>query len=237
MPDFFSNEKANQRPDPEVKKYVSRGGIKIEHAFRDLGLSVKNKNAVDVGASTGGFTDFLLQNGANHVSTIDVGYGIIAWKLRIDPRVSVFERTNIRYFDIKKLPFMSDFTVVDVSFISIKTIFLKLLELTNCMGEILILFKPQFELKKNEVEKGGIIKQKNLHIISLNRITEFMSEIKLKVEGLSFSKIRGTKGNIEFWIYIKKDFVKTRLNIKKTCSEYDKIIKRTVNAAHNYFEH
>ncbi len=236
MPGSFSNEKASQKPDPEGKNYVSRGGIKIENAFRDLYLSVKNKNAVDVGASTGGFTDFLLKNGASHVSAIDVGYGIIAWKLRTDPRVSVFERTNIRYFDIKKLPYISDFTVIDVSFISVKTIFPKLLELTKNRGEILILYKPQFELKKNEVEKGGIIKDKNLHVVSLKRITEFISELKLKVEGLSFSKIKGTKGNIEFWIYIKKDFVKRGLNIKKTYNMYDRIIKRTVDDAHSFFE-
>ena len=143
--------------------------------------------------------------------------------------------SNIRYFDTEKLPFVPDFTVTDVSFISIKTIFFNLLELTKDKGEILILFKPQFELKRHEVEKGGIIKNKNLHFESLKRIISFISELKLEVEGITFSKIQGAKGNIEFWIYIFKDFVKGRLNIKKTITNYDKIIHEVVIAAHDYF--
>jgi len=236
LPGFCSSEKANNKNDSKEIFYVSRGGIKIEYAFRDLNLTVNNKNAVDVGASTGGFTDFLLKNGAKQIATIDVGYGILAWKLRIDPRVIVFERTNIRYFDIKKLPFISDFTVTDVSFISIKTIFPKLLELTKNKGELLILLKPQFELKRHEVEKGGVIKNKELHVESLKRATGFISELELEVEGMTFSKLKGTKGNIEFWIYIIKDFVKDRLNIKKTVTNYDKIINRVVDTAYDYFD-
>ena len=165
-----------------------------------------------------------------------MGYGILAWKLRIDPRVIVFERTNVRYFDAAKLPFLADFTVTDVSFISIKTVFPKLLEMTRPKGELLILFKPQFELAKNEVEKKGIIRSKELHIESLKRISYFISGLKLKVEGFTFSKIKGAKGNIEFWIYLKNDFIEEGSKNKKTEDNYVKIIRKVVNTAHDHFK-
>src|SRR4030042_5601168 len=147
-------------PDSKIeiipeKPYVSRGGIKLEGVFKELGISAAGKKAIDIGSSTGGFTDFLLKNGVEKIIDIDVGYGQLSWEIRNSPKVVVFERINIRKLDISKLPFTSEITVVDVSFISIRKIFSKILELTDTNGEILLLVKPQFELMKDEVERKG----------------------------------------------------------------------------------
>ena len=210
--------------------YVSRGGLKIEGAFKDLGISITGKKAVDIGSSTGGFTDFLLKNGADKIIDIDVGYGKLSWKLRNSPRVTVLERTNIRHLDLKRIPFISNFAVVDVSFISIKMIFNKILEITDKNGEILLLVKPQFELKKNEVESKGIIRDKKLHCKVLSDITEFIIKHPVKIIDFTFSKIKGAKGNIEFWIFLRKCFKKAKYIIN-----YDKIIRDIVGRAHKYF--
>src|SRR4030066_157739 len=151
-------------PDSKIeiipeKPYVSRGGIKMEGVFKELGLSAEGKKAIDIGSSTGGFTDFLLKNGAEKIIDIDVGYGQLSWPIRNSSRVTVLERTNIRNLDINTLPFTSNITVVDVSFISIKKIFNKILELTGIGGEILLLVKPQFELAREEVENKGKIRK------------------------------------------------------------------------------
>lgn len=210
--------------------YVSRGGLKIEGAFNDLGLSIRGKRAVDIGSSTGGFTDFLLQKGAAKIIDIDVGYGGLSWKLRNSPRVTVMERTNIRDLDINKLPFITDFAVADVSFISLKKIFEKILDITSKNGEILLLVKPQFELKKDEVEKRGIIKNKNLHFKVLKEIKDFVLKYQVKIKGFTFSRIKGAKGNIEFWIFLIKCSKEAKYIIN-----YDKIIKVIVEKAHIYF--
>jgi 23S rRNA (cytidine1920-2'-O)/16S rRNA (cytidine1409-2'-O)-methyltransferase len=210
--------------------YVSRGGLKLEGAFKDLGLSISGKKAVDIGSSTGGFTDFLLQNGAAKIIDIDVGYGGLSWKLRNSPRVTVLERTNVRDLEVKKIPFIPDFAVVDVSFISIKKIFEKVLEITSKNGEILILIKPQFELKKDEVENKGIIKNRYLHYKVLKEIKDFIVEYPVKIKNFTFSKIKGAKGNIEFWIFLVKCFKGA-----KYIKNYDKIIREVVEKAHVYF--
>ncbi len=221
--------------DSEIKiisknPYVSRGGLKLEGAFKDLGISISGKKAIDVGSSTGGFTDFLLKNGADKILDIDVGYGKLSWELRNSPRVTVLERTNIRHLNMEKIPFILNFAVVDVSFISIKKIFSKILELTDKNGEILLLVKPQFELKKNEVENKGIIRDKKLHYKVLFDITEFIMKFPVKIVDFAFSKIKGAKGNIEFWIFLRKC-----LKGAKYIINYDKIIKDIVDGAHNYF--
>lgn len=161
---------------------------------------------------------------------IDVGYGQLSWEIRNSPRVVVFERTNIRYLDIGKLPFIADFTVVDVSFISIKKIFSKILELTAKNGEILLLVKPQFELKKDEVESKGIIRNRKLHYKVLLEVTEFIKKFPVEIKSFTFSKIKGAKGNIEFWIFLIKSFKEA-----KSILNYDKIIKDVVDRAHFYF--
>jgi len=212
------------------KPYVSRGGLKLEGVFKELGLSAAGKRAIDIGSSTGGFTDFLLQNGVEKIIDIDVGYGQLSWQIRNSPLVTVLERTNIRNLDISKLPFTSNITVVDVSFISIKKIFNKILELTDTNGEILLLVKPQFELAKEEVESKGIIRNKDLHQKVLGEIAEFVIKFPIKIKNFTFSKIKGFRGNIEFWVFLIKSFKEA-----ETVSNYDKIIKDVVDSAHQYF--
>lgn len=215
--------------------YVSRGGLKLEKAIEEFKLEVEGKNAIDVGASTGGFTDFLIKSGIKKVVAIDVGYGQLSWNLRQSPKVIVLDRTNIRYLDVKKLPFSADLTVVDVSFISIRTIFSKILDITEENGQILLLVKPQFEVEKGEVEKGGVIKNENLHLKVLTGIVKFIDSFDIEIIDLTFSKIKGARGNIEYWIYIRKISKKSKINNKKTVLNYDKIITKAVKQSHNYF--
>jgi 23S rRNA (cytidine1920-2'-O)/16S rRNA (cytidine1409-2'-O)-methyltransferase len=219
----------------EKSPYVSRGGLKLEKAIEEFKLEVEGKNAIDVGASTGGFTDFLIKSGIKKVVAVDVGYGQLSWNLRQSPEVIVLDRTNIRYLDVKKLPFLANLTVVDVSFISIKTIFSKIIDITEENGEILLLVKPQFEVEKDEVEKGGVIKNKNLHLKVLSGIVKFINSFDIEIVDLTFSKIKGARGNIEYWIYIRKISKKSKINNKKTILNYDKIITKVVEQSHNYF--
>jgi len=223
----------------EDMPYVSRGGAKLEKAFLDFGLNARGKKAIDVGSSTGGFTDFLLQSGADKVLGIDVGYGQLSWNLRQSPKVIVMERTNIRNISIQKIPFLSDLTVVDVSFISIKTIFKNLLDITSDGGEILILIKPQFEAAREDVQKGGVIRSKELHQKTLQEVIEAVNNYGVEIKNITFSKLQGAKGNIEFWLYVKKTIKKnkiTEINNKKTELNYDKIITDIVEEAHKYFK-
>ena len=223
----------------EDMPYVSRGGVKLEKAFLDFGLNARGKKAIDVGSSTGGFTDFLLQSGADKVLAIDVGYGQLSWNLRQSPKVIVMERTNIRNISPQKIPFLSDITVVDVSFISIKTIFKNLLEITSDDGEILILIKPQFEAAREDVEKGGVIRSKELHQKTLQEVIEAVNNYGVEIKSITFSKLQGAKGNIEFWLYVKKTIKKnkiTKINNKKTELNYDKIITNIVEEAYKYFK-
>jgi 23S rRNA (cytidine1920-2'-O)/16S rRNA (cytidine1409-2'-O)-methyltransferase len=219
--------------------YVSRGGVKLEKAFLDFGLNAYGKKAIDVGSSTGGFTDFLLKSGADKVLAVDVGYGQLSWNLRQSSKVIVMERTNIRNVSNQKIPFLSDITVVDVSFISIKTIFKNLLDITSDNGEIIILVKPQFEAAREEVEKGGLIKRKEIHQKILQDIIETISNCSIEIKNITFSKLKGAKGNIEFWLYIKKISKKNKIseiNIKKTKVNYDRIITDIVEEAYKYFK-
>lgn len=210
--------------------YVSRGGLKLEGVFSELGLDPSGKLATDIGSSTGGFTDFLLKNGAEKVTAIDVGYGLLSWELRKSSRVHILERTNIRYLDIKKLPYKSDITTVDVSFISIKKIIKKILELTRENGEILLLFKPQFELQRQEVKNKGIVKDSDLHRKSLKDMARFLEDLPVIIRAITFSRIKGTKGNIEFWIYLRNSINSAKSNIN-----YDKIIDDVISNAHIFF--
>ena len=214
----------------EKMPYVSRGGLKIEGVFNDLGLDVSGKLAADIGSSTGGFTDFLIQKGAERVVSIDVGYGLLDWKLRNSDKVDLLEKTNIRYLDINKIPYKTDITVVDVSFISIKKIMEKIIELTNSSGKILLLLKPQFELGRKDIANKGIIKDPDLHSKALCGMIDYLKDLPVSILDIKFSRIKGARGNIEFWIYLKnsKTIAKSDLN-------YDKIIQGTVNAAHLFF--
>jgi 23S rRNA (cytidine1920-2'-O)/16S rRNA (cytidine1409-2'-O)-methyltransferase len=223
-------------PDGQaIKKYVSRGGIKIEKVFKDFCLSAENKKFIDIGASTGGFTDFILQNGAGHVTAVDVGYGIIDWQLRNSSKVTLLERTNIKDVTPEMLEHLSDFTVVDVSFISLCAIFKKILDITRSGGEILMLVKPQFEADKEDVGAKGLVTNRLTHKKVLKKICIFISSFKLEVECMTFSKIKGMKGNMEYWIYLKKNFFKNAPNQQESSAKYDKIVNEVVELAHGYF--
>ncbi len=189
----------------EKMKYVSRGGYKLEKAVSEFSLNLDGKTCIDVGASTGGFTDCMLQNNAAKVISVDVGYGQFAWKLRCDERVVVFEKTNIRYLEPEKLGEKCDFASIDVSFISLTKVIGPVLNLLKDNGEIVALIKPQFEAGKEKVGKKGVVKEKSTHIEVMEKITDFAFENDLTVKGLSFSPIKGPEGNIEYLIYMGKD--------------------------------
>lgn len=185
----------------ERHKFVSRGGEKLAAALDRFGLDVADAHSVDVGASTGGFTDCLLQRGAADVVAVDVGYGQLAWSLRTDPRVTVVERTNIRYADPEDLGAPFDLVVVDVSFISLKRVLPHLIALLGREGDIVALVKPQFEAGKARVGKKGVVRDSEVHEDVLRMSAQAVQEAGLTVRGLTFSPIKGPEGNIEFWLW------------------------------------
>lgn len=184
--------------------YVSRGGLKLEAAIRHFNISMKEKIAMDVGSSTGGFTDCMLQNGVKKVYCIDVGYGQLAWKLRQDPRVVLIERTNIRYLEREKIPDEIDIATIDVSFISLIKVVPNVLEFLKDNGEIIALIKPQFEVGKADVGKGGIVKDEAKRLKAVEHVKENLEALGLQTIGVMQSPIPGQKGNIEYLIYMKK---------------------------------
>ena len=183
--------------------YVSRGGIKLEKALKTFKIGTKKMVCLDIGASTGGFTDCLLQNGATKVFAVDVGYGQLAWKLRQDSRVVVIERTNIRYMPPLYIPIPVDLVTIDVSFISLKIVVPAVLKFMKANSVILALIKPQFEVGKGKVGKGGVVRESELHDMVINDLTGFFSEINLECKSVIESPIFGAKGNKEFFIYMK----------------------------------
>jgi 23S rRNA (cytidine1920-2'-O)/16S rRNA (cytidine1409-2'-O)-methyltransferase len=185
-------------------KYVSRGGIKLEGALKAFNIDVNSKIAMDVGSSTGGFTDCLLQHGAKKVFAIDVGYGLLDYKLRQDKRVVVMEGVNFRYFEPLKLSSEIDIATIDVSFISLKLILPKVFQCLKSNGCALALIKPQFELERKDVDRGGIVRSQEKHIRAILKIKTIAEDIGFKVIGHIPSPIKGTKGNQEFFIYLQK---------------------------------
>ncbi len=183
--------------------YVSRGGIKLEHALNRFEVDVTGRIAADVGASTGGFTDCLLQRGASRVYAIDVGYGQLAWQLRQDPRVVVLERTNIRHLD--GLPDPIDLATVDVSFISLQLVLPKVSQLLTPAGDIIALIKPQFEAGREQVGKGGVVKDPAVHRAVLEEFVAWALNNGLRLRGLTASPLRGPAGNLEFLVYASRD--------------------------------
>lgn len=183
--------------------YVSRGGLKLEAEIKHFNISLEDKVAMDVGSSTGGFTDCMLQNGAKKVYCIDVGYGQLAWKLRQDPRVVLIERTNVRYLERNKIPDEIDIATIDVSFISLTKVVPAVLEFLKKDGEIIALIKPQFEAGKGEVGKGGIVKDESKRLKTVEYVRESLESLGLETIGIIQSPIAGQKGNIEFLIYMK----------------------------------
>ena len=201
---YINNQKADKAGEivPEgatvevrgdTLKYVSRGGLKLEKALIEFDINLDGKIAMDIGASTGGFTDCMLQNGASQVYAVDVGYGQLAWRLRNDPRVVNMERTNVRYIDTPKI----DFATIDVSFISLKLV------LPVVKGvETVCLIKPQFEAGREKVGKKGVVRDKAVHIEVIENIVKFSKSIGFKTSGISFSPIKGPEGNIEYLLHL-----------------------------------
>lgn len=192
----------------DICPYVGRGGLKLEGAVSEFGVSLHNNVTVDIGASTGGFTDFMLQNGASKVYAIDVGYGQLDWKLRNDERVVNLERTNIRHLDYDKVPEPIDFISIDVSFISLKLVLPVATKLLKNWGKIIALIKPQFEAGKNQVGKKGIVRDPAVHKEVINNVINYAKESDLYAVKITKSQITGTKGNQEYLILLKKELDK-----------------------------
>lgn len=183
--------------------YVSRGALKLEKGLAVFGVEAKGRVAMDLGASTGGFTDVLLQNGAAHVYAIDVGYGQLDWKLRNDPRVTVMERTNARYLTADDLPLRPTLGVMDVSFISITKILPAAAAIMGENGEFISLIKPQFEAGRDRVGKKGVVRDAQVHLDVVKEILHFIdADMGWTAQNLSFSPIKGPEGNIEFLVHI-----------------------------------
>ena len=185
-------------------QYVSRGGLKLEKAMQEFPITLEGKVCMDVGASTGGFTDCMLQNGAVKVYSVDVGYGQLAWKLRTDERVVNLERTNFRYATREQIPDEVNFASVDVSFISLKHILPNLNTLLAPDGQAVCLIKPQFEAGKEKVGKKGVVRDLNVHLEVVENVINLALENGFSVMGLQFSPIKGPEGNIEYLIYLNK---------------------------------
>ena len=185
-------------------KYVSRGGYKLEKAMDVFGIRLDGKICLDIGASTGGFTDCMLQNGASKVYAIDVGYGQFAWKLRNDERVVCLEKTNVRYVTHEQVPDEGDFASIDVSFISLTKVLPAVLGVLGEKGQLVCLIKPQFEAGREKVGKKGVVRDSSVHREVIEMIVEYVRTQSLGILGLDFSPIKGPEGNIEYLIYLDK---------------------------------
>lgn len=185
-------------------KYVSRGGYKLEKAMDVFGIRLNGKICLDIGASTGGFTDCMLQNGASKVYAIDVGYGQFAWKLRNDERVVCLEKTNVRYVTHEQVPDEGDFASIDVSFISLTKVLPAVLGVLGEKGQLVCLIKPQFEAGREKVGKKGVVRDSGVHREVIEMIVEYVRTQSLGILGLDFSPIKGPEGNIEYLIYLDK---------------------------------
>lgn len=209
-------------------KYVSRGGLKLEKAMEKFGVAVEGRVCMDIGASTGGFTDCMLKNGAKKVYAVDVGYGQFAWKLRQDERVVCMEKTNIRYVLPEDIGEEIAFASVDVSFISLTKVLGPAKELLAWEGEMVCLIKPQFEAGREKVGKKGVVRDRNVHEEVIEKVISFARETGVSVLNLDFSPIKGPEGNIEYLLYIKKD--------GKGAMEEAVSVKDVVTAAHSMLD-
>ena len=214
---MFDPTKAKLEVRGHTLKYVSRGGLKLEKAMNVFGISLEGKVCMDIGASTGGFTDCMLQNGAAKVYAIDVGHGQLAWSLRTDERVVCMEKTNFRYLTPDHILEQPDFASVDVSFISLSKILLPARKLLQDEGHIVCLIKPQFEAGKDKVGKKGVVREVAVQEEVISKIYTLADILGFLPCGLDFSPIKGPEGNIEFLIYLKKD--KTRNEELADCTE------------------
>ena len=213
----------------EKLKYVSRGGLKLDKALNQFGLSVEDKIAIDIGASTGGFTDVMLQNGASQVFSVDVGTNQLAWKLRNDPRVISMEQFNFRYAEPDDFEATPNFASIDVSFISLDLILPALHRILAENGQVVALVKPQFEAGREQIGKNGIIKDPKIHLAVLEKVAAFAGTHGFAVMGVDYSPIQGGHGNIEFLMYLEKKEEKTKPTTEQ--------LEAVVELAHKEFKH
>ena len=199
------DEKAEIEYKGKLQKYVSRGGFKLEKAMEVFPIKLDGKICMDIGASTGGFTDCMLQNGASKVYSIDVGYGQLAWKLRSDERVICMEKTNFRYLTREDIEDRPEFASVDVSFISLSKILPAAYDILSNDAQMVCLIKPQFEAGREKVGKKGVVRDKKVHEEVIENVISFAEETGFKVLGLDYSPIRGPEGNIEYLLHISKN--------------------------------
>ena len=198
------NDKVNIEVKGNTLKYVSRGGLKLEKAMANFDVTLEGKICMDVGSSTGGFTDCMLQNGAVRVYAVDVGHGQLAWKLRNDERVVCMEKTNIRYVTPDDIPDKIQFSSIDVSFISLTKVLGPVKELLSDDGQIVCLIKPQFEAGREKVGKHGVVRDKAVHLEVINKVIEYAVSIGFEVLNLEFSPVKGPEGNIEYLLHLQK---------------------------------
>lgn len=201
----FDESKVHIEVRGTALKYVSRGGLKLEKAMNQFGLTLDGKVCMDIGASTGGFTDCMLQNGAVKVYSVDVGHGQLAWKLRNDERVVCMEKTNFRYMTPADIADKLDFASVDVSFISLTKILLPARNLLKDGGQMVCLIKPQFEAGREKVGKKGVVREPEIHEEVVHKILDFADLVGFHILNLEFSPIKGPEGNIEYLVYLEKD--------------------------------
>lgn len=200
----FEEEKIHIEVKGSTQKYVSRGGLKLEKAMAEFPITLAGTICMDIGASTGGFTDCMLQNGADKVYSVDVGHGQLAWKLRNDERVACMEKTNFRYMQPEDIADRLDFASVDVSFISLTKILIPARNLLKESGQMVCLIKPQFEAGKDKVGKKGVVREPEIHSEVIEKIITYADMIGFEIKGLTFSPIKGPEGNIEYLVYIAK---------------------------------
>lgn len=208
-------------------KYVSRGGFKLERAINQFGISLGGLTCMDVGASTGGFTDCMLQNGAELVYCVDVGYGQLDWNLRNSPKVINLERTNVRYIDKSLITQEVNFFSVDVSFISLTVVLPVIRKIISSHGKGVCLIKPQFEAGRNKVGKNGVVREISTHIEVINKICEFCLDNGFSVLNLDYSPIKGPKGNIEYLLFIEKSetpTISSDINVDNTAKTSHEVL-------------
>lgn len=230
----FDEESAQIEVRGHVLPYVSRGGLKLEKALKVFPITLTNKICMDIGASTGGFTDCMLQNGAAKVYSVDVGYGQLDWKLRQDDRVVCMEKTNFRYMTPEDIPDVLDFASVDVSFISLDKILTPAYALLREQGEMVALIKPQFEAGREKVGKKGVVRDPKVHEEVISRIVRHADEVSFEMLDLSYSPIRGPEGNIEYLIHLKKN--PERTVYPDILEVFEKKIREIVEEAHQELE-
>ena len=230
----FDEESAQIEVRGHALPYVSRGGLKLEKALKVFPITLTDKICMDIGASTGGFTDCMLQNGATKVYSVDVGYGQLDWKLRQDDRVVCMEKTNFRYMTPEDIPDVLDFASVDVSFISLDKILTPAYALLKEQGEMVALIKPQFEAGREKVGKKGVVRDPKVHEEVISRIVRHADEVSFEVLDLSYSPIRGPEGNIEYLIHLRKN--PERTVYPDILAVFEKKIKEIVEEAHQELE-